>query len=80
MLPGYQDKQKGRNGAADAHGFSGKRVQRGLYRAANGRRINADVHGSYTIQRTGLPDAFVQGIAGTAVCLVRLPIRTKRVA
>jgi putative transposase len=67
-------------GAADIPPFSGKRVKRGLYRAANGRRINADVNGSYSILRKVLPDSFGQGIAGTAVCPVRLAVRTRRVA
>ena len=67
-------------GASDIPTFSGRRVKRGLYRAANGRRINADVNGSYNTIRKVLPDSFGQGIAGTAVCPVRLPVRTKRVA
>jgi putative transposase len=67
-------------GAADVPTFSGRRVQRGLYRAANGRRINADVNGSYNILRTVLPDSFGQGRAGAAVHPVRLPVRTKRLA
>src|SRR6516162_7047398 len=68
-------------GAADIPVFSGKRVKRGLYRAADGRHINADVHGSYNIIRTVLPDAFGgKGIAGAAVHPVRMPVRTKRVA
>jgi len=71
-LPVYGDKE--------IPAFSGKRVKRGLYRAANGRRINADVNGSYNTIRKVLPDSFGQGIAGTAVCPVRLPVRTKRVA
>jgi putative transposase len=60
--------------------FSGKRVKRGLYRAANGRHINADVNGAYNILRKALPDAFGKGIAGTAVCPVRLSVRTKSAA
>ncbi|HEY7341447.1 MAG TPA: transposase [Ktedonobacterales bacterium] len=44
--------------------FSGKRVKRGLYRAANGRAINADVNGSYNILRKAFPNAFVQNIQG----------------
>jgi putative transposase len=60
--------------------FSGRRVKRGLYRAANGRRINADVNGAYNTLRKALPNSFGQGIAGTAVCSVRLSVRTKRVA
>ena len=67
-------------GAAKVPTFSGRRVKRGLYRAANGRRINADVNGSYNTIRKVLPDSFGQGIAGTAVCPVRLPVRTKRMA
>jgi len=34
--------------------FSGRRVKRGLYKAGNGRLINADVNGSYNIMRKGL--------------------------
>jgi putative transposase len=67
-------------GAADIPAFSGKRVKRGLYRAADGRHINADVNGSYNIIRKVLPEAFGKGIAGAAVHPVRLPVRTKRVA
>jgi putative transposase len=67
-------------GAADIPAFSGKRVKRGLYRAADGRHINADVNGSYNTIRTVLPEAFGKGRAGAAVHPVRLPVRTKRVA
>jgi putative transposase len=67
-------------GDADVPAFSGRRVKRGLYRAANGRRINADVNGSYNTMRKVLPNSFGQGRAGTAVCPVRLPVQTKRVA
>lgn len=67
-------------GAADIPAFSGKRMKRGLYRAANGRRINADVNGAYNIIRKVFPNSFGQGIAGTAVCPVRLPVHTKCVA
>jgi putative transposase len=57
--------------------FSGKRVERGLYRAKNGRRIQADVNGSYNILRKALPDSFGQGIeAALAVRPVGLPIST----
>jgi putative transposase len=71
-LPIYGDK--------DIPAFSGRRVKRGLYRAADGRHINADVNGSYNTIRKVLPDAFGKGIAGAAVHPVWLPIRTKRVA
>jgi putative transposase len=60
--------------------FSGRRLKRGLYRAANGQRFNADVNGAYNLMRKVLPDAFGKGIAGAAVHPVRLAVRTKHVA
>jgi putative transposase len=55
--------------------FSGKRVARGLYRAKSGRRIQADVNGSYNIGRKAFPNSFGQGIeAALAVRPVGLPI------
>jgi len=36
--------------------FNGKRVKRGLYRAADGRLINADVNGSANIGRKVIRD------------------------
>ena len=60
--------------------FSGRRLKRGLYQAASGRRLNADVNGAYNILRTALPDAFGKGIAGAAVHPVRLAVRTKPAA
>jgi putative transposase len=38
--------------------FSGRREKRGLYRAKNGRRIQADVNGSYNTLRKEYPNAF----------------------
>jgi putative transposase len=66
--------------ATPAPTFSGRRVKRGLYRSASGRRLNADVNGAYNILRKVLPDAFGKGIAGAAVHPVRLPVRTKPAA
>lgn len=57
--------------------FSGKREKRGLYRAKNGRRIQADVNGAYNIGRKAFPDSFGQGIeAALAVRPVGLSIST----
>jgi putative transposase len=53
--------------------YMGKRVKRGLFRAANGRRINADVNGSYNIIRKAIPDSFGQGIEAVAVRPVGTP-------
>ena len=54
--------------------FSGKRVKRGLYRAADGRHINADVNGSYNVIRKVAPEAFAQGSSGCVVHPVRLAV------
>jgi putative transposase len=54
--------------------FSGKRVKRGLYRAADGRHINADVNGSYNILRKVAPDAFGITGQGSRGCIVH-PVR-----
>jgi putative transposase len=52
----------------------GKRVQRGLYRASDGRRIHADVNGSYNILRKAFPNSFGQGIEAPAVVSRRLAV------
>jgi putative transposase len=52
--------------------FSGKRVKRGLYRAADGRHIHAAVNGADTSLRKVAPDAFAQGGSGCVVHPVRL--------
>jgi putative transposase len=52
--------------------FSGRRVKRGLYRAADGTSINADVNGAYNIIRKAAPDAFAQGSRGCVVHPIRL--------
>jgi len=60
-------------GAAGRRTFSGWRVRRGLYRAADGWHINADVNGAHNIVRKVAPDAFVQGSSrGCVVHPVRL--------
>jgi putative transposase len=52
--------------------FSGRRVKRGLYRAADGTPIHADVNGAYNIIRKVAPEAFAQGSRGCVVHPVRL--------
>jgi IS605 OrfB family transposase len=54
--------------------FSGRRVKRGLYCAADGRRLNADVSGAYNILRKVVPDAFGNGIAGVVVHPIRMTL------
>jgi transposase len=73
-IPTYDGSRKGPST------FSGKRETRGLYRASNGRRIQADINGSYNILRKAFPQAFSdswfarQEIAGTAVSPRRLAV------
>jgi putative transposase len=61
-------------GAASPPAFRGKRVKRGMYRAADGRHINADVNGAYNIIRKVAPDAFAQGSRGCVVHPIRLAV------
>jgi IS605 OrfB family transposase len=65
-LPVYDSQRQG------APIFSAKRVKRGLYRAASGRRIQADVNGVYNIIRKAVPDSFGQGIEAVVVRPMRL--------
>ena len=54
--------------------FSGRRVKRGLYRAADGRHINADANGAYNVIRKVAPEAFGQGAQRSRGCVVH-PVR-----
>jgi putative transposase len=54
--------------------FSGWRLKRGLYRAADGRCLNADVNGAYNIIRKVVPNAFGNGIEGVVVHPVRIAL------
>ena len=57
------------------HTFSGKRVKRGLYRASNGRYINADINGAGNIIRKVAPDAFgSEGVEDFVVHPVRMTL------
>lgn len=71
------------------HMFSGKRVKRGLYRASDGRSINADINGAGNIIRKVAPNAFSEArvvedgkemLASLVVHPVRLvvPVQTQR--
>lgn len=53
--------------------YAGKRVKRGLFRAADGRLINADVNGAYNIIRKVAPKSF-EGVEGIVVCPSRLAV------
>jgi putative transposase len=54
-------------------------VKRGLYRAGNGREINADINGAGNIVRKVAPDAFgTEGVEDVAVHPVRFVIAPSR--
>jgi len=53
--------------------YAGKRVKRGLFGAADGRFINADVNGSLNIIRKVAPEVF-EGVEGIVVCPSRLAV------
>jgi IS605 OrfB family transposase len=59
--------------------WSGKRIKRGLYRASDGRLINADINGASNIIRKVVPDAFGQRAVedgnGKVQSLVVHPVR-----
>ena len=59
-IPTYCLEQQGK------YQFSGKRSGR-WYRAKSGRRIHADINGSYNTLRKVIPTAFELGIEGFAV-------------
>ncbi|MEL6407367.1 MAG: transposase [Chloroflexota bacterium] len=55
--------------------YAGKRVKRGLFRAKDGRTINADVNAAANIIRKVIPNAFADGIEAIVVSPVRvLPV------
>ena len=54
--------------------FSGEREKRGFSRASDGRRINADMNGSYNRLRKAFSDSFGQEIGGSAVAPRRLAV------
>lgn len=58
--------------------YCGKRVARGLFRASDGRTINADINASANIIRKAVPNAFADGIQGIVVCPRRVtPFKAK---
>jgi putative transposase len=70
-----------RTNGDEKHTFSGKRVKRGLYRAKDGRKINADINGSGNIIRKVAPDAFseVEGVEDGKAVLASLVVHPVRI-
>ena len=48
--------------------YKGRRIKRGLFKSANGTKINADVNGSANVLKKEVPNAFADGIEGILVC------------
>jgi putative transposase len=60
--------------------YVGRRVKRGLFASATGKRLNADVNGSYNMIVKVVPNAFGNGRAGVVVHPVRLNLANRRLA
>ena len=56
--------------------FSGRRVKRGLYKSKSGKKLNADVNGSYNILRKVAPNALCKGVEDCVVNPVPLQVQT----
>lgn len=63
-----------RKSGGEKHTFSGKRIKRGLYRASDGRLINADINGASNIVRKVAPNAFGSEGVEDGECRVHLPV------
>jgi len=58
--------------------YKGRRTKRGLFRASDGRLINADVNGAYNILKKAFPKAVsADGIQGAQLHPVRINLDTK---
>jgi putative transposase len=59
--------------------FTGKRIERGLYKTSTGQLINSDINGSYNILRKAIPNAFSDGIVSCVVQPRRVnPLKVKQ--
>ena len=64
---------------ADKVKFSGSRVKRGMYKS-NGRKLNADINGSYNIMRKALPNVFTgNGIEDVNKAIRSLVVHPERI-
>ena len=68
------------NNGGEQHTFSGKRIKRGLYRASDGRVLNADINGAGNTIRKVAPDAFskVEGVEDGKAVLASLVVHPVR--
>lgn len=58
--------------------YAGRRINRGLFKASDGRLINADVNGAYNILKKAFPEAIsADGIKGAQLHPLRVNLDTK---
>ena len=60
--------------------YMGRRMKRGLFRASDGRLINADVNGAFNIMRKVFPNAFADGIEDVVVHPLRMTCISRKSA
>jgi putative transposase len=60
--------------------YMGKRLHRGLFRTASGRRVNADINAAYNQISNVAPDAFGPGRRGAVVAPGRIALPNRQVA
>ena len=60
--------------------YAGKRIHRGLFRTASGRRVNADINAAYNQIANVAPDAFGPGRRGCVVQPGRIALPNRKVA
>jgi putative transposase len=51
-----------------------RRIHRGLFKANNGRLINADLNGAYQIMKKVFPEAFAEGIEGVGLHPIKVNV------
>jgi len=51
-----------------------RRIYRGLFKANDGRLINADLNGAYQIMKKVFPKAFSEGIEGVGLHPIRVNV------
>ncbi len=60
--------------------YMGRRMKRGLFRASDGRLINADINGAFNIMRKVFPNVFADGIEDVVVHPLRMTCISRKSA
>ena len=73
-IPVYGEKD------ADKVKFNGRRITRGMYKSKSGRKLSADINGSYNIMRKALPNVFTDnGIEDVNKAIRSLVVHPERI-